>query len=246
MNEKEARLLKIIKLEHDYWLYMGEPIPKHLNYGQWLKLFKQGSATGRLKLLTSWHKPEEKCHQKQELAEEMSPNYVYFPPILTGLEMVHQRTEMQMKSNTFHSMMYGPNIVFDFSFANDTDSKKSMTYLQRDLTHAICANRTYPEPFYISFCNFQPELWEPVENSLEAALKKNPIQMTSKSYLELFSQDRLVYITAEAPEPLREVDPDAVYILPTWRKGKTFKTAGLKRALTEGIRAARLPFEIME
>jgi ribonuclease P protein 1 len=70
-----------------------------------------------------------------------------------------------------------------------------------------------------------------------------PINITEKSYLDLFPKENIVYLTPHCREELREFDHDAIYIIGAMVDKGNSEPLSLAKAKREGLKMAKLPLD---
>lgn len=111
--------------------------------------------------------------------------------------------------------MHGQSLVIDCSYEEHmvwreiTNAAKQVTFLFGD-------NRLHKEPFNLHLCNinhtgeFMKQLHKNIPSLHEPWF---PMNIHTKSYLDLFPKENLVYLTPHCREELTCFDPDAIYIV---------------------------------
>ncbi len=102
------------------------------------------------------------------------------------------------------------------------------------------------EPFDLHFtnCNFQTPTMEAIPNYLINYNSPNFLStFHTKSYLDLFPKERLVYLTPNANESLKNYDFDDIYIIGGFVDKSCHEPISLVKAKKEGIRSVRLPLD---
>ncbi len=156
-------------------------------------------------------------------------------------DMVLQESWKEVRE--FHS--WGQPIVIDLAFMDLMRFKQAKSFIMRELTWAINENRNSFAPFAMYLCNFNPDsekcrLIEEVHPRIRDPA--SPVYVTEKSYLELFPQKSLVYLTPNSPEEMEEFSHDQVYIVGGLvDKGLGLTNTTLAQAKRENIRHAKLP-----
>ena len=114
----------------------------------------------------------------------------------------------------------------------------------RELPFGINMNKTSKEPLALYITNFDHNcpkcriLKKAYSNLFEPDF---PGVVTSKSYLDLFPPERLVYMTPDSRTDLLEHDPDDIYIVGGIVELSKDVPFTLSTAKKQGIRHARFP-----
>lgn len=235
-DEELMKKLKVIILEAEVMRQEGLRVPSSIDDEKWKELLHATSRSHRIKLLAFWFTNERKKIKDKMKKEESrlrreadrdqiqlkkETDHIYYG--LGGCNMLMRVYDSSIDAfnnyKLIQAMMFGQNLIFDCSYDEHMNAKES-TLCATQLKILFSENRIRDEPFNIHFCNvnkdglvfrrFQklvPTLYEPVF----------PINITDKSYLELFPKEKLVYLTPHCREQLRRFDSDDIYII-----GKTF------------------------
>lgn len=233
-DEEKTTKLKRLILEIDLLYESAELIPSHLKVDHWHHLLQLNSRSARLKYLKYLFliekKKENRIARKLEKRAERIERYENEPPndhIEYGLSrnsMFHRIYEKQMNSlynyRLCEAMLFGNDILIDCSYDGHM-SLKEQKNCAKQLLLMWSYNRFYKDPFNIIFCNVKKE--ETVFKTLTKTIptideKTFPFNYTSKSYLELYPKEKLVYLTPHCNVELKEYNHDDIYII-----GKIFQ-----------------------
>ena len=114
----------------------------------------------------------------------------------------------------------------------------------RELAFGINMNKASKEPLPLYITNYDPNchkcriLKKTYPNLFEPDF---PGVVTTKSYLDLFPAERLVYMTPDSRTDLLEYNPDDIYIVGGIVELNKDVPYTLSTAKKQGIRHARLP-----
>ena len=95
-------------------------------------------------------------------------------------------------------------------------SPKEIKSCAKQLVEVHGGNRRHDHPFHIYLCNVNINgfLIELLHRYIPNLFEKDfPMTVTSKSYLELFDKNKLVYLTPHCNAILDKYDPQATYII---------------------------------
>lgn len=143
------------------------------------------------------------------------------------------------------AMRFGQNLVFDCSY-DSYMNEKEMRNTAKQLMLCFGINRLHNEPFNVHHCNAD------FRSSTMVSLRKHlaqmdepafPINVTERSYLDLFPKERLVYLTPHCKNDLNEFSPDDVYIVGAMVDKSSQEAISLGKAKKLGLRMARLPLD---
>jgi len=141
-------------------------------------------------------------------------------------------------------MPWGQPLVIDLAFMKNMTFKQAKSMAFREIPHAVAHNRSAIQPFALHFTNFDPEcekcqfLHTGMPNFLHPT---SSVLVTEKPYSELFDKKRIVYLTPDSREVLREYDPDDVYVVGAVNDGGHGDTVTLSSAKEAGVRHAKMP-----
>ena len=149
---------------------------------------------------------------------------------------------------------WGQPLVIDLSFLKNMSMQQVKSLFYREMNFALKFNAESREPFVIYLTNFDPKCPK-CSIFKKASLSSNdddyPVVISEKSYLELFPQQNLLYLTPDSRNNLNHYDANDVYII----GGIVDNTAAgsslnpysvpytLSAAKKQGIRHARLPMK---
>lgn len=118
-------------------------------------------------------------------------------------------------SKLISAMLHEPIIVYDLGYDEYMEPFEREN-CAKQLLLSFSTNRIHEEPFNLYFCNVNnnssimqklhkliPQIYEP----------HFPLNITSKSYLEIFDKKQLVYLTPNAKTVLKKFDPNLIYII---------------------------------
>lgn len=118
-------------------------------------------------------------------------------------------------SRLISAILHEPIIIYDLGY-DECMEPFEQENCAKQLLLSFSTNRMHEEPFNLYFCNvnnnsvimqklhkFLPHIYEPYF----------PLNITSKSYLEIFNKKQLVYLTPNAQTSLKNFDPNLIYII---------------------------------
>ncbi len=139
-----------------------------------------------------------------------------------------------------------PHIVIDFRYeTNQNDRLDLFHYLiNEQLIKIIDLNMKSSEPFQLTFCNFNKYNYK-FKDYYNKLLKidSNIIFETSKSYMDIFSNNQLVYLTNNSDLIMKTFDPNKIYIigaLVDFNDDNEFELATYKQAKTDNVSVLRI------
>jgi hypothetical protein len=136
-----------------------------------------------------------------------------------------------------------PSLILDFRYAADENSKiGDLKFMIKQTQHVIADNIKADVPFKLNFCSYEQhtklhELYTP-----SAQFKKNFIFVHEKSYLDIFPENKLIYVDQNANETMEKYDKNMVYVLGV-NKGALSKYTSFTQAKKDRIKCVKLPYE---
>lgn len=259
-DEELKKKLKVLVLEIDLIRQGGGTVPSRIKTQNWIELLKLETRTKRRKYLTFIFKNEMKSNnfkikkeerkelreKEKELNSQISSEGRYGINANTIVLRIYDQTITRFEnSNLIRAMLFGQKLIIDCSY------DKYMTTIEanncgKQLKYLFSQNRLHPDPFNLYLCNINKEC------STLQRLKQHiptlyddeyPINLTEKSYMDLFPKDKLVYLTPHCRNELETWDHDAIYIVGAMVDKHNQEPLSLGKAKENGIKYARLPLE---
>ncbi|XP_026759089.2 mitochondrial ribonuclease P protein 1 homolog isoform X1 [Galleria mellonella] len=260
-DPEQEKKLRILMLEVEVMRQDGRCAPNILLSKHWQHLMQLETRNQRTKyLLYLWKTEKSKENQKakkearRKQLEEMPPeaNKEYPDDITYGISerSLFLRIRDQSINNfdnyrNLQAIIHGLPIVIDCSYEDymvyreAVNAAKQMTFLFGD-------NRIHRDPFNIHLCNVNTEgsFMKQLEKNIPS-LKESwfPLNIHTKSYLDIFPKERLVYLTPHCREELTKFDYDAVYIVGCMVDKVNNEPLSLAKAKRDGIKMAKLPLD---
>lgn len=154
--------------------------------------------------------------------------------------VIDKLSRKRLKSNSMKNSSCKVGICVDMSFA-DLMIEKDLHKCIKQVSRCYSINRRYENPmqFYITS----------LTGKSEQVMNKNDgwrnwdIHFHESSYLELelYPKDKIVYLTAESDNVLREINDSTLYVIGGLVDHNSKKGLCHKLAIEKGIRHARLP-----
>ena len=143
------------------------------------------------------------------------------------------------------STNFAPDLVIDMSYTTYMDERERNLTLDQ-LSMLYGANQEAFEPYNLYFCSYNPDpvFHRRMELKFPNVMRADSfITLESRSYLDLFPKEKLIYLSPDAYKPLLELKDTDVCII-GGLVDKTFRKPLTKaKAKMEGIRMARLPID---
>lgn len=134
-------------------------------------------------------------------------------------------------------------LFLDLGFFHRMNGRETKSLINQELPAVIRHNRECPQPMKLHFTNYHPKIdkFKPIFKEMLDNSALNPETLTSKSYLDLFPRNRLVYLSPDSREVLWNYNPDDVYIIGGLVDLDYKSKESLAIAKQQEIRHARLP-----
>lgn len=116
----------------------------------------------------------------------------------------------------------------------------------KQMAYSFALNRMHREPFLLYFCGIKETsmLWHNLQKSIPTLESKPlPVRIHSEDVCDVFPHEKLVFLTPDAPNSLKEYNPDDHYIISGLVERGDQIPLSLAKAKKLNIRAARLPME---
>ncbi|XP_047525609.1 mitochondrial ribonuclease P protein 1 homolog [Pieris napi] len=258
--EKEKKL-RVLMLEVEVMRQDGRTAPERMNTSNWENLLELQSRNQRTSYLSYlWKNEMSKINQKarkearrRELDEMDEEEVKEYPDdLLYGIKHLSLFLRIRDQSiNNFdnyralQALTYGQSVIIDCSYEEHMVNREILN-AAKQLTYVFGDNRLHKEPFNLHLCNVNKE------GKFMEQFKKNvpsleepwfPLNIHTKSYLDLFPKDKLVYLTPHCREELTYFDHDAVYIIGCMVDKMNNEPHSLAKAKRDGIKMAKLPLD---
>ncbi|XP_076754807.1 tRNA methyltransferase roswell [Xylocopa sonorina] len=214
------------KLEIEFLKSTTNKVPEQLSAYNWLHLMQstsRGQRRGYLEHLWKIERKTENRKKKQELRrakKEEEKNFDDGSPYgLSKCTLFHRIQDKQMNhfynGRLISAMLHEPTVVFDLSYDEYMAANEQLNCAKQILL-SFSANRVHDEPFNLYLCNARNEslimqkLHQVIPTLYDADF---PLNITSKSYLELFDKKKLVYLTPHTNNIMKSYDPELIYII---------------------------------
>lgn len=124
-----------------------------------------------------------------------------------------QRTERKLR----HASLFGQKLIIDLDY-DDHMSLSECRIQVRHIVMLLIDNLGFADPYELFFTNC--DYSKPTMKSLQKYFNTTPFSnmersehFTPKSYLDIFDRDRLVYLSPNAPRPMKKYSHDDIYII---------------------------------
>ncbi|CAG9796501.1 unnamed protein product [Diatraea saccharalis] len=261
-NDTEMeKKLRILMLEVEVMRQDGRCAPNHLNGDQWQHLMSLTTRNQRNNYLLYLWKTE-KSRENQKLKKEAKrkemeafipeENKEYPDDLIYGLK--HQSLFLRIRDQsinnldnyrTLQAIQYGQKVVIDCSYEEHMIYREILN-AAKQMTFVFADNRIHKDPFDIHMCNvnLKGEFMKQLEKNIPSIEEPwFPLNIHTKSYLELFPRNKLVYLTPHCREELTTFDYDAIYIVGCMVDKVNNEPFSLAKAKKDGIKMAKLPID---
>lgn len=232
-DEKLLTKLKVILLEIDIMRQDGLEIPSKISLDRWKELVAAPTRSQRIKLLSFLFRTEKKkerdLRKKEErkkkmevlreenaLKREENDHITYgFGGSTIFLRVYDTKIDAFHNNKLVSAMQFGQNLVLDCSY-DEHMTHKEASLCAKQMMILFSENRKDDEPFNLHFCNANKETKVIQKlNKLIPTLYDDdfPVNITDKSYLDLFPKENLVYLTPHCREDLASFSHDDIYII---------------------------------
>jgi ribonuclease P protein 1 len=250
--------LKILFLEVEVLRQSGHKVPQDVKLGQWKELLEMETRSRRRKYLSYLFGIEKKQENRKKKKEEQrqkrnaenaipeNAHLTYGLGHNTILLRVYDSTINHFyNSRLIQAMQFNQKLVVDCSYDSHMTSREAQD-CGKQLTFMFSDNRVHDNPFDIYLCNASRE-----SNTIKQLVKfiptlydsDFPMNITEKSYLDLFPKENIVYLTPHCQEEMREFDHDAIYIIGAMVDKRNNEPLSLAKAKREGLKMAKLPLD---
>nr|CAD7267368.1 unnamed protein product [Timema shepardi] len=253
--------LKVLFLEIEVARQEGKNVPSKVTAEQWKELVRMGTRTMRRKYMLFLFENEKKRENQQRKKEERKAKLEEYVESLSDEEdgVIYYRLNRNTMFlrlydstiNNFHNnrliqaIKFGQKIVLDCGYDPYMTSRESQN-CSKQIMLMFAENRLHENPFDLYLCNAHRE-----SNTLRS-LKRHiptlyddsfPINITERSYLDVFPKQDLVYLTPHCREELTEYNHDSVYIIGALVDKVNQEPLSLAKAKKEGLKMAKFPLD---
>jgi len=254
---------KALKMEYDYFMYMGTPVPQVITDDMYDKLLntdcgehrrrlwemfsrhetagdmglamKRRMASFRMARMMNEVKNVEKDNFDGKIYDENGKNKAGVPENLI-IRIDPKYVKSRYDHRVVHGVQFGQNIVFDLGlpFCMDRGAERRFNLHMKSVYNR---NRTLWDPFNIFMCNYDsnnPALKRLVEDDSCARYLWN---VTPKCFTDIFPREKIVYLSPKSNNVLTKYNHDDVYVIgATGSDGQSLCHIRVKEL---GIRSAR-------
>ena len=139
------------------------------------------------------------------------------------------------------ALVSGQRIVLDCDFAS-LMTEQEIRSLMQQLSYCYSANSRAEVPAHLIFSGIAGGMDATLHKQMPG-VNKWKVTLTDKPYIEHFAgaEGDLVYLTADSPNELQELDPSKAYIVGGLVDRNRHKGVCYEKAVAQGVATARLP-----
>ncbi|XP_044733117.1 mitochondrial ribonuclease P protein 1 homolog [Chrysoperla carnea] len=251
--------LKLLILETEVLRQDGQKVPstEFIKDFQWKELLSKDTKSSRRKYLSflfsiekkKENRIEKKNLKRKELEErkaEDKPERQYGLGANTILLRIYETTMNQQANNRLiQAMQFNQKLVIDCGYDEHMNNMEKIN-TAKQLMLLFAENRAHSEPFDLHYCNanFNEKVMQALNRHIPTLLEPwFPLHVHTKSYLDIFPKEKLVYMTPHCRDDLVEYDHDAIYIIGAMVDKMNNEPLSLAKAKKEGLRMKRLPLD---
>ncbi|XP_046813314.1 mitochondrial ribonuclease P protein 1 homolog [Vespa crabro] len=256
MNKK----YKLLQYEYEYLRETTQLVPQTLRPKDYIYLLNSSKTHQRkhFRFLFINEKKRESNIQKREQKieakrlemkkqEEECPSGLKYGLSYNSLFMrIYDKSlDSFLNFNLLMSSMFEPKIVFDCGYDNLMTNHEIMN-CAKQLLLSFVYNRLHKNPADIYFCNAprNNKILTKFHSLIPNVYETNfPLNITSKSYLDIFDKNDLVYLTPHCNKEMTVYNPDKVYIIGALVDKMSPQPYTLAKAKKEGISMEKLPID---
>ncbi|GFX43025.1 tRNA methyltransferase 10 homolog A [Trichonephila clavipes] len=132
-------------------------------------------------------------------------------------------------------------ICFDLSLAEVmTPPEFSKTFKQLHRCYSI--NRRAPAPLQLHITGYS-EATKDLLSKMSGCFNWD-VNFNSSTHAEIFSKEKIIYLTSDSPNVIEELDHDKVYVIGALVDHNRLKNICYEKAIKEGVGHAQLPLDL--
>ncbi|XP_014213132.1 mitochondrial ribonuclease P protein 1 homolog, partial [Copidosoma floridanum] len=262
-NPELEKFMEVVQLELEVMKQNGVKLPSELTPVHWLDILITKSRKNRRKYFEFLFKLERTKENRKKTKEEKNALLKIHKQerkeagVRTDVMeyrigrnfLFRHISDVTMnklwKWNGLKSTMWGNKIVFDFSYEQYMRPQEIRS-CAKQIMESYAINRVHDFPFNVYLCNV--DLNGPLMTSLVKCIPSLfdddfPWTVSSKSFIELFNKDSVVYLTGHSNETLQEYDRNSIYIIGAFVDKSYKQPVSLTKAKELGVRTAKLPLD---
>ena len=118
--------------------------------------------------------------------------------------------------NVWREHIIGQPLVVDFSYLSKLKNNKAFkSMIMNEAAYAVKNNKESRAPFALHFTGVSPENHEAICTllSIEKEGVNFPVEITTKSHLDLFPREKMVYLSPDSNNDLKRCNEDDIYVV---------------------------------
>lgn len=193
-----------------------------------------------------WEERKAKKKQKRKEQQQAKKASGLIPPpkeLDMSEEAVLKRKERAIAKREAFLMAAeeGLKVVIDCGFEEKMVEKEKKS-LSQQIMFSYGANRRSNKPMTAYITSLHGDTKENLEK-ISGFHEWQAFTGTSKSYMDLFQKESLVYLTADSPNTITKLSRDKVYIIGGIVDRNRLKGITYEKAVEQGIETAKLPLD---
>jgi tRNA (guanine9-N1)-methyltransferase len=152
-----------------------------------------------------------------------------------------KRQKIEQKQKLEKSLVQGQRILVDLDFAHLMTATEIKSIVQQ-LLFCYGVNVRASVPCHLMFSSIDGAIKEAIDRQIPS-FDAWKVTQSPLPYMQLLQEDKqdIVYLSADSPNEIQELDPKKVYIVGGLVDRNRHKGVCLKKAEEQGIQTARLP-----
>lgn len=137
---------------------------------------------------------------------------------------------------------FGSKVVLDLSFDNLMPEKEIPSAINQIIRIHSLNLYDYKHPFSIHLCNcnLKDRIMTRLQQEMRFQINQGIFKIHQESYLDLFPNEKIVYLSPDANKIMNEFDPGIIYIIGALVGKRGTKNFTFKKARQENIKTMKL------
>ncbi|KAG1700116.1 hypothetical protein DVH05_011928 [Phytophthora capsici] len=208
------------------------------------KVSKRAMRKEKRRMQWEERKAEKKLKRQEKQRAKKASGLIPPPKELDMSEEAVQRRKERASAKREAYLMAaeeGVKVVIDCQFEEKMTEKEKKS-LSQQIMFSYGVNRRSRTPMNAFITSLHGNIRENLEK-ISGFHEWQAFTGSSKSYLELFNKDCLVYLTADSPNTITKLSRDKVYIIGGIVDRNRLKGITYEKAVEQGIETAKLPLD---
>ncbi|KUF96411.1 Calcium permeable stress-gated cation channel 1 [Phytophthora nicotianae] len=210
------------------------------------KLSKRAMRKEKRRLQSEERKAVKKLKRKEQQRVKKANGLIPPPKELDmSEEAVQRRKDRAIARREAYLMAAeeGVKVVIDCEFEEEMNEKEKKS-LSQQIMFSYGVNRKSRTPMNAYITSLHGDIRKNLEK-ISGFHEWQAFTGTSKSYMDLFKKESLVYLTADSPNTITKLSRDKVYIIGGIVDRNRLKGITYEKAVEQGIETAKLPLDIV-